>query len=157
VQVAFAANKIETAELISKKTGQRTVHREMRTYTGSRFALWLPHVIASEGESQRPLLTPDEVMRLPHGKDEDPHDPGDALIFVSGFPPIHGKKIRYYHDAEFRRRAAVPAPVTSDRIPHDWSYWLTHQAVLGNPEAKKPEPPPPEREHAVQREHGDLF
>jgi type IV secretion system protein VirD4 len=115
VQVAFAANRLETAEWISKRTGVRTVHKEQRTYTGSRFALWLPHVIASESESQRALLTPDEVMRLP----ED-----DAVVFVAGFPAILGKKIRYYQDAEFSRRAAIPAPEESDRIPHDWSFWL---------------------------------
>src|SRR5262245_30593261 len=94
VQVCFAPNKQTTAEWIARRTGQRTVHREQRTYTGSRFALYLPHVIASEGESQRLLLTADEVMRLSHGTDADPRDPGAALIFVSGHPPIQGRKRR---------------------------------------------------------------
>jgi type IV secretion system protein VirD4 len=132
VQIAFAPNTVETAEWIAKRTGQRTVHREQRTYTGSRFALYLPHVIASEGESQRPLLTPDEVLRLSHGGD-DPRDPGDVLIFISGEPPIKGKKSRYYYDAEFVRRATTPPPAASDRIAHDWSHWLHHPAVLGTP------------------------
>jgi type IV secretion system protein VirD4 len=55
------------------------------------------------------LLTPDEVLRLSHGGD-DPRDPGDVLIFISGEPPIKGKKSRYYYDAEFLRRAALPPP-----------------------------------------------
>jgi len=134
VQVCFAPNKLEMAKWISEKTGQRTIHREQRTYTGSRFALWLPHVIASEGETQRPLLTPDEALRLPQGSDEDPRDPGDLLVFVTGQRPVHGKKIRFYADPEFRRRAdpqQFPPPPVSDRIAHDWSHWLKHKAEAG--------------------------
>jgi type IV secretion system protein VirD4 len=119
VQIAFAANKLETAKWLSEKTGKRTVHREQRSYTGSRFARWLPHVMASEAESERPLLTPDEVQRLP----ED-----DCLIFLAKRLPIHGKKVRYYQDMELRQRAAIPAPAESDRIPHDWSHWLQRSA-----------------------------
>jgi type IV secretory pathway TraG/TraD family ATPase VirD4 len=115
---------LETAKWVSEKTGQRTVHREQRTYTGSRFALWLPHVIASEGETQRPLLTHDEVQRLPQGSAEDPREPGDLLVFVTGHAPVHGKKIRFYQDREFVQRATdyLP-PEASDRIPHDWWPW----------------------------------
>jgi type IV secretion system protein VirD4 len=94
--------------------------------------MYLPHVIASEGDSQRPLLTPDEVLRLAPGGD-DPRDPGDVLVFMSGAPPIKAKKSRYYYDAEFLRRASIPPPSASDRIAHDWSQWLEHQAVLGTP------------------------
>jgi type IV secretion system protein VirD4 len=72
--------------------------------------------MASEQETSRPLLTPDEVMRLP----ED-----SALVFVAGHPAIYARKIRYYGDPEFRRRAAVAAPTESDRIEHDWSEWTS--------------------------------
>jgi type IV secretion system protein VirD4 len=72
------------------------------------------------------------VLRLSHGGD-DPRDPGDVLIFISGEPPIKGKKSRYYYDAEFVRRATTPPPAASDRIAHDWSHWLHHPAVLGTP------------------------
>jgi type IV secretion system protein VirD4 len=158
VHICFAPNKQETAEWIAKRTGQRTVHREQRTYTGSRFAMYLPHVIAGESESQRPLLTPDEVMRLSHGSATDPRDPGEALIFLSGFPPIHGRKLRFYEDAEFSRRADpahYPPPAASERIAHDWSQWLEHKAVLGTLESKKTGEKPPVPE--VERDQGDLF
>jgi hypothetical protein len=36
VRVAFAANKVETAKLISDMVGTMTVHKATRTYTGSR-------------------------------------------------------------------------------------------------------------------------
>jgi type IV secretion system protein VirD4 len=114
VRVAFAANKVETAKLISDMVGTMTVHKETRTYTGSRLNPVLMHVMASEQETSRPLLTPDEVMRLPDDS---------ALVFVAGHPAIYARKIRYYADPDFRSRAAVPAPTESDRIEHDWSHW----------------------------------
>jgi type IV secretion system protein VirD4 len=96
--------------------GTMTVHKETRTYTGSRLNPVLMHVMASEQETSRPLLTPDEVMRLP---DEA------ALVFVAGHPAIYSRKIRYYEDPEFRARAAIPAPTQSDRLEHDWSHWTS--------------------------------
>jgi type IV secretion system protein VirD4 len=71
-------------------------------------------VTASEQDTARPLLTPDEVMRLPAE---------DALVFVAGHPPIYGKRIRYYVDPVFGARAAIPPPATSDRLPQEVSPW----------------------------------
>jgi type IV secretion system protein VirD4 len=128
VRVAFAANKVETARLISDMVGTMTVHKETRTYTGSRLSPVLMHVMASEQETSRPLLTPDEVMRLPDDA---------ALVFVAGHPAIYARKIRYYEDPVFRARAAVPAPKESDRLAHDWSRWA-YRAI---PRALPVEPP----------------
>lgn len=97
VRVAFRPNRLETARVLSEMTGTTTVHKETRTYTGGRLAPWLGHVIAAEQETQRALLTPDEVMRLP----ED-----GALIFAPDVPPILGAKILYYDDPTFSARAA---------------------------------------------------
>src|SRR4029077_3904738 len=107
---------VETAKLISDMVGTMTVHKETRTYTGSRLNPVLMHVMASEQETSRPLLTPDEVMRLP--------DDG-ALVFVAGHPPIYARKIRYYEDPTFQARAALPAPAGSDHLEHDWSHWMS--------------------------------
>jgi type IV secretion system protein VirD4 len=116
VRVAFAANKVETAKLISDMVGTMTVHKETRTYTGNRLNPVLMHVMASEQETSRPLLTPDEVMRLPDDA---------ALVFVAGHPPIYARKIRYYEDPTFAARAALSAPRESDRLEHDWSDWTS--------------------------------
>ena len=94
--------------------GIMTVHREARTYTGNRLNPVLMHVMASEQELQRPLLTPDEVLRLPDNA---------ALVFVAGRPPIYGRRIRYYEDPIFADRASIPPPVGSDRLAHDWGTW----------------------------------
>ncbi len=97
VQVAYAPNKIETMELLSKMAGQSTVRTEQRTYSGGRFG-WRGNVQVSVAETERPLLTADEARRLP----ED-----DALIFVAGNAPIYGRKIKYYEDATFLERAKI--------------------------------------------------
>src|SRR5438309_807304 len=114
VRVAYTANKVETAKVISEMAGTMTVHREARTYTGNRLSPVLLHVMASEQEVRRPLLTPDEVMRLPDDT---------ALIFVAGRAPIYGRRIRYYEDPVFTDRAGVPPPVGSDRLARDWGTW----------------------------------
>jgi type IV secretion system protein VirD4 len=126
VRVAYAANKVETARLISDMAGTMTVHKETRTYTGNRLNPVLMHVMASEQETSRPLLTPDEVMRLP----EDA-----ALIFVAGQPAIYGRKIRYYVDPVFSARAKVHAPTRSDRLVHDWSHWAARVSRAERDEA----------------------
>jgi type IV secretion system protein VirD4 len=107
IRVAFAPNRIETARLLSDMAGTMTVHRSRRMYSGHRLSPWLSHVMASEEESQRPLLTPDEALRLP----EDV-----TLVFRAGHRPIYAEKVRYYEDPRLRERASIPPPEASDRI-----------------------------------------
>ena len=79
----------------------------------------LDNVTTSLHEVQRPLLTPDEVMRLPSPvKDGDGNilEAGDMLIFVAGHSPIYGKQILYFIDPVFSARARIPAPACSDHL-----------------------------------------
>ncbi|MCP5111579.1 MAG: type IV secretory system conjugative DNA transfer family protein, partial [bacterium] len=103
IRVAFTPNKPETADLLSRMTGDMTVHGEQRSYRGGVFA---PHHV-SQHQTRRRLLTPDEAMRLPQD---------DALIFVAGHPPIRGTKIRYFEDRELSRRAGLAPPTNSDVV-----------------------------------------
>lgn len=100
IRIAFAPNKIETAELLSKMTGQATMQQEQRSYSGSRLAVLLGQVSSSMQTVQRPLLTADETMRLPAD---------DALVFVAGSRPIYAQKIKYYADPELSRRQMMGA------------------------------------------------
>jgi len=122
VRTVFAANRVETAKLISDMAGTMTVHKTTRTYGGSRANAVLMHVTAGEQETARALLTPDEVMRLPDDV---------ALIFVAGQPPIYGRKIRYYVDPVFRARAAISPPARSDRLTPDWTHWRSRVSPSG--------------------------
>jgi type IV secretion system protein VirD4 len=100
IRIAFAPNKIETAELLSKMSGASTVAHTQRNFSGSRLSVVLNNVSTNEQLSQRPLLTPDETMRLP---------PADELVFVAGHAPIYCQKIIYYKDPALTQRQALGA------------------------------------------------
>jgi type IV secretion system protein VirD4 len=116
VRIAFATNQFETAELLSKMTGVATVQKATYTFSGSRFAPVMSHVNASVDNIQRPLMTPDEVMRLRapkkrgHGPSERIVAPGQMLIFVGGECPILGTQMLYFFDPILKARAQIPPP-----------------------------------------------
>jgi len=101
VRIAFATNDERTAKRISDALGTATELRAQRNYAGHRLAPWLGHLMVSRQETARPLLTPGEVMQLP---------PDDAVVMVSGHPPVRARKIRYYLDRNFTQRVKK-APV----------------------------------------------
>jgi type IV secretion system protein VirD4 len=125
VRIAFAPNQIETAALLSKMTGTATVQKASFNFSGSRFAPMMSHVNASVDHIERPLMTPDEVMRLrPARKEGDGiaeriTDPGDMLIFVSGHYPIFGMQMLYFLDPILRRRAELLPPEAEIRTADD--------------------------------------
>jgi type IV secretion system protein VirD4 len=119
VRVAFATNDERTAKRLSEALGTATELRAQRNYAGHRLAPWLAHLMVSRQETARPLLTPGEVMQLPAD---------EALVMVSGYPPIKAKKLVYYDDRNFVRRLRAPPPLSTrgyaDRPasrPDDWS------------------------------------
>jgi type IV secretion system protein VirD4 len=115
---AFPPNNLETAEHLSKLTGETTIIKEAITTSGKRGAFMDGNVSRHYEEIKRPLLTPDECLRLPGAKKEGEliTEGGDMLISVSGFPCIYGKQPLYFKDDIFSRRAAIPAPKNSDRL-----------------------------------------
>jgi len=104
VRVTFATNDERTAKRISETLGTATELRAQRNYAGHRLAPWLGHLMVSRQETARPLLTPGEVMQLP---------PDESVVMVSSLPPIKAKKLRYYADANFKRRV-LPPPSLAD-------------------------------------------
>ncbi len=120
VRIAYAPNKIETAELVSKYLGTATVEKENRSYSGSRLSPFLMHQMASVQEQQRALLTPDECLRLPGPiKSADGSkilEPGDMIVMVAGSAPIYGKQILYFRDKIFDKRSKIKPPAQSDRL-----------------------------------------
>lgn len=100
IRIAFAPNKVETAELLSKMTGQATVEHMQRNYSGKRLSVIMDGVSTNQQIVQRPLLTADETMRLP---------PADELVFVAGHAPIYAQKIIYYADKRLSQRQLMGA------------------------------------------------
>jgi len=119
VRVTFATNDERTAKRISETLGTATELRAQRNYAGHRLAPWLGHLMVSRQETARPLLTPGEVMQLP---------PDESVVMVSSLAPIKAKKLRYYIDANFKRRVVPPPSLAvghytdaPPRRPDDWS------------------------------------
>jgi type IV secretion system protein VirD4 len=114
VRIAFASNDERTAKRISDALGTTTEQRAQRNYAGHRLAPWLSHVMVSAQETQRALATPGEVMQLP---------PDEALVLVSGTPPIRAKKLRYFQDENFTGRLLEPpaTPSLPERRADDWT------------------------------------
>jgi type IV secretion system protein VirD4 len=118
VRIAYAPNTIETAKTLSDMTGKTTVVEEKVSLSGSRSG-HLKNASVNMTETARPLLTPDECMRLP-GPEKDAQGrvtkPGDMLIFTAGQPPIYGRQILYFFDPVFSVRSRMPAPERSDSL-----------------------------------------
>nr|WP_076511779.1 conjugal transfer protein TraG [Pseudacidovorax sp. RU35E] len=118
VRIAFATNDERTAKRISDALGTATELRAQRNYAGHRLSPWLGHLMVSRQETARPLLTPGEVMQLP---------PDDAVVMVSGHPPIRARKLRYFLDRNFTARVLPPPLLSSggyaDRPPARQDDW----------------------------------
>lgn len=117
VQIAYQPNRLETAEYLSKMTGVTTVTKEKITTSGKRISVMDNQVSRSIEEVSRPLMTADEVQRMPGPKkdlDGGIVESGDMLVFVTGYPAIYGKQPLYFQDPVFQKRAEVPAPKMSD-------------------------------------------
>jgi len=118
VRIAFAPNQFETAELISKMTGTTTVAKASYSFSGSRLSPVMNHVNASVDYIERPLMTPDEVLRIKppqkkgEGSEEKITAPGHMVIFVSGHHPILGTQILYFSDPVLSKRAQIAPPET---------------------------------------------
>jgi type IV secretion system protein VirD4 len=93
---AFGTNDWDTADYLSKLTGDATIHvaSENRSAGVSRGQ----HAQRQEGaaltlaERGRRLLTPDEALRLSRE---------DELVFVKGSHPIRARRLDYRADEEF--------------------------------------------------------
>lgn len=119
VQNAYPPNRVETAEHLSRLTGQTTVIKEQITTSGRRTAAMLGQVSRTFQEVQRPLLTPDECLRMPGPRknaEGNIEEAGDMVVYVAGYPAIYGKQPLYFKDPVFQARASVPAPKVSDRL-----------------------------------------
>lgn len=102
-----------TAEYLSKLTGVTTVMHEQVTRSGLGL---FGSVSRTRQALARPLLTPDECLRLPVPLMEGDRvtHPGEMLIFAKGIPAIRAQQLLYFQDPVFKARAAVAPPAQGD-------------------------------------------
>ncbi len=118
VRIAYAPNRMDTAQALSAMTGETTAIKEQITESGKRGSRMM-NISRSYQEVKRNLLTPDECLRLPGPKKDASGgivEAGDMLIFSAGRPACYGKQILYFTDPAFSARAAVKAPGVTDRL-----------------------------------------
>jgi type IV secretion system protein VirD4 len=100
-RITFAANNIETANLISQLVGNKTVDQVSRNTP--KFLDFNPSSRSLNiSQAQRALLLPQEVIGLP--RDEQ-------IILIESQPPIKTEKIFYYKDPFFTKRVYDPIEV----------------------------------------------
>jgi type IV secretion system protein VirD4 len=111
IRVAYAPNKMETAEWLSDMVGTQTVLYQEESRSRKAGQLFPSTTLSTRvGKVARPLLTPDECLRLKgpvKGPSGEIEEPGDMLIFVAGHPPIYGTQILYFQDAWFSQNAGL--------------------------------------------------
>ena len=142
IRLAYAPNTVDTANTLSEMTGKTTVVDKKVSLSGSRSG-HMKNASVSVNETARPLLTPDECMRLP-GPVKDGQGrvvkPGDMLIFTAGKPPIYGRQILYFLDPVFSARSKIRAPGLTAEYPSGVSDSLhftmpvVHQATATAPD-----------------------
>lgn len=107
-RITFAANNVETANLISQMCGNKTV--EAVSGSKPKFLDFNPAARSvNVSDAQRALLLPQEVILLP--RDEQ-------IILIESKPPIRSKKIFYYKDTFFTSRLLPPIDVPTQE-PYD--------------------------------------
>ncbi len=107
-RITFAANNVQTAELISKMVGNKTVE-QVSANKPKFFDLNPASRSLHVSQTQRALLLPQEVINL---------DRDMQILLIEASPPIKSKKIRYYEDPMFTKRLLPPIEVPQQE-PYD--------------------------------------
>jgi type IV secretion system protein VirD4 len=124
IRIAYAPNKTETAEALSKMAGTTTILRAAVSYSGSRSSPLATNVSTNVDHISRPLITIDELMRLPgpvkegQGESQRIVSPGAMLIFIAGQSPIFGKQLLFFQDPTLSKRSAIRPPDKLFTIEH---------------------------------------
>lgn len=122
-RITFAANNMETANLISQLLGNKTA--DQISYNKPKYLDLNPGARSLHvSHTQRALLLPQEVIQLPRE---------DQIILIESQPPIRAKKIFYFKDRFFTKRLKkkIAIPVQKPYMP-DYS-----KNKANNPDAAK--------------------
>lgn len=99
---AFGTNDWETAEHLSKLTGDSTIHvaseNQSRGLSQGKQSQRQQGMALTTAEKARRLLLPDEVRRMARGSE---------LLFVKAQAPILARRVSYLKDEPFAERAAA--------------------------------------------------
>ncbi|MDE3029357.1 MAG: type IV secretory system conjugative DNA transfer family protein, partial [Paracoccaceae bacterium] len=119
IRIYFTPNRLETAEPLSRSLGKTTVITEQVTESGNRFGTVLGQVSRSYAETQRDLMTPDELLAMAQPiKTADGTriiEPGVILVSVAGRRPILAKQSLWFLDPVLSERPRLEPPPGEQR------------------------------------------
>ena len=121
-RITFAANNVETANLISQLIGNKTA-TQVSYNKPKYFDLNPASRSLNLSDVQRALILPQEVIQLP--RDEQ-------ILLIESQPPIRSKKIKYFDDKFFTSRL-----LPKIKIPTQVPYMPDHSALRAKKEEKK--------------------
>ena len=121
-RITFAANNYDTADLISKLTGNKTV-QQLSTNKPKYLDLNPASRSMNLAETQRALLLPQEVIGLDRDK---------QILLIESSPPIMSKKIKYYQDKIFTSRLLEKTFVPTQE-PYDQRAAMTIKGADDQP------------------------
>jgi type IV secretion system protein VirD4 len=126
-RITFAANNMETANLISQLVGNKTATQI--SYNKPKYLDLNPGARSLHvSDVQRALILPQEVIQLP--RDEQ-------ILLIESQPPVRCKKITYYNDKFFTTRLLPPT-----KIPHQEPYMPDYTSSKNQKQAVSEEPAP---------------
>jgi len=126
-RITFAANNMETANLISQLVGNKTATQI--SYNKPKYLDLNPGARSLHvSDVQRALILPQEVIQLPRD---------DQILLIESQPPVRCKKITYYDDKFFTSRL-----MPQIKIPQQEPYMPDHSALKAQRSEDKNNPPP---------------
>lgn len=134
-RVTFAANNYDTAELISKLVGNKTV--QQYSNNKPKFLDLNPSSRSLHiSETQRALLLPQEVIGLDRDK---------QILLIESSPPIMSNKIKYYQDSMFTKRLLdkTDVPVQEPYDPRKAKDKRNEERQKTQDNLQQNAPPPP--------------
>lgn len=131
IQLFLGCTDPLTAEFVSTRTGLASVavYSQSKQLGSWRISNYTPEFRETSGVGKRPVLTPDEVLRLPID---------EALIIVRGQKPLKVDKYDYSLHPEYRRLRSCKA---SAYVPQ-WRRLEMEHGPEPVPEPPKPKKPP---------------
>lgn len=99
--ILYAPGNIKDARQFAETIGNRSVLLDNISSSGSKWQAGFSNISRSSQETQTSLVNPDELMKLPFNR---------AIVFNQGMAPYKGKKVVYYEDPRFKRKAFLPVP-----------------------------------------------
>jgi len=121
-RITFAANNVETANLISQLIGNKTA-TQVSYNKPKYFDLNPASRSLNLSDVQRALILPQEVIQLPRE---------EQILLIESQPPVRSKKIKYFEDKFFTSRL-----LPKIKIPTQIPYMPDHSALRAKKEEKK--------------------